>query len=112
MQTFVALMDLAAGLVIVGVGVPLWLGRVPPNPMYGARFRKSFESTDLWYRLNRFGGRAFVAAGAVVAAVGCVGALWPAGSAASVAWLVALTVVPLAAVLVSSLATWRYVRTL
>jgi hypothetical protein len=41
----------------IGVScVPLILGRVPPNRLYGIRTRRTLEDKALWYRVNRVGG--------------------------------------------------------
>ena len=46
-------------------GTPLALGMVPPNRFYGYRTRKTFSSTEIWYRANRFCGWAMVISGLV-----------------------------------------------
>jgi uncharacterized membrane protein len=50
------------GLAIV-FGIPMALGLVPPNPYYGYRTRKTFSSTDTWYRANRIAGCSLLMAG-------------------------------------------------
>jgi hypothetical protein len=33
-------------------GIPLWLRKVPPNPLYGYRTEYSMSSPDVWFRVN------------------------------------------------------------
>lgn len=46
-------------------GAPMALGLIPPNRFYGYRTRKTFSSTEIWYRANRFSGWAMVISGLV-----------------------------------------------
>jgi hypothetical protein len=39
------------------ISIPLIKGRVPINKIYGFRIRKAFESEELWYKINAYGGR-------------------------------------------------------
>ncbi len=54
------------GLVILVLGIPLYLGKVPPNSLYGLRTRKTLENKEIWYRANRFAGLVLVLGGGVV----------------------------------------------
>ena len=47
----------AAGLLL---GIPLWRRKIPMNRWYGARFKKSFESDENWYRINEHSGKLLV----------------------------------------------------
>jgi uncharacterized membrane protein len=40
----------------VAIACPLILGKVPPNPWYGLRTRRTMSSQALWYKANRMGG--------------------------------------------------------
>lgn len=50
-------------------GIPLWLRKVPPNPLYGYRTEYSMSSPEVWFRINEtlgltltlFGGAALAA---------------------------------------------------
>lgn len=54
------------GLVFVLLGIPLFLGKVPQNALYGLRTRKTLDDEGAWYKANRFAGAAFAIAGAVI----------------------------------------------
>jgi hypothetical protein len=57
------------------LGLPLVLGLVPPNPVYGLRTRRTLADPASWYRANRRGGLAMIAAGGLYLAVAASGAL-------------------------------------
>lgn len=44
------------GLVLLGLGLPLFLGRVPPNRIYGYRVRATLSDPSIWKRVNRRAG--------------------------------------------------------
>lgn len=48
---------LLSGPLLVLLGVPLWLRRVPPNPFYGVRTRATLGDDAVWYEVNARGGR-------------------------------------------------------
>ena len=49
-------------VLFIGLCVPLILQKVPPNPFYGIRLRKTLENADIWYKANRFGGALIIIA--------------------------------------------------
>src|SRR6185436_9334782 len=51
--------------VLAVVSVPMILGKVPPNPLYGFRTRLTLSNPDIWYPANAFSGRALLVAAAV-----------------------------------------------
>jgi uncharacterized membrane protein len=51
--------------ILAVLAVPLALGMVPPNPLYGFRTSKTLSSPDIWYPANRFAGWLMIAAGAL-----------------------------------------------
>lgn len=55
----------AAPLVYILLGLPLILGWVSPNSLYGFRIPAAFASTEAWYRINRIGGLYLVLSGVV-----------------------------------------------
>jgi hypothetical protein len=60
------------GLVLAAVCVPLILGRIPPNGLYGFRVRKTMEHPEIWYPVNKYGGARLLLASLfmVLAAIG------------------------------------------
>ena len=60
------LVGFGAGAVLAGVGVPLLLGRVPPNSWYGCRTSRTLSDERVWYAVNRVTGRDLILAGVFV----------------------------------------------
>ena len=56
----------ATGLLFIGLGVPLLLGRVPPNMWYGCRTHKTLSDEKIWYAVNRVTGQDIILAGVIV----------------------------------------------
>lgn len=54
---FVAIINIACGLLFVCLGIPLYKERVKMNHFYGVRFNKSFESEETWYKINKYGAK-------------------------------------------------------
>lgn len=56
----VGISNVFCALVALALAIPLARRRVPMNTWYGVRFPRSFESEELWYRINEFGGRLMI----------------------------------------------------
>jgi uncharacterized membrane protein len=65
-NTLAALLFSIVGLIYIGVGIPLLLGRIPPNAWYGCRTQKTLSSEEIWYSVNRVTGRYMVISGVAV----------------------------------------------
>ena len=65
-------MFVVSGLVQVAVSVPLILGQIPPNGLYGFRVRRTMEHPEIWYPVNKYGGQRLLLASLLLmlAAVG------------------------------------------
>jgi uncharacterized membrane protein len=61
-------------LLLFVVAVPLVLGLIPRNRLYGFRTAKTLSDDGIWYRVNRLAGFAVMIAGVVY---GAVAAAWP-----------------------------------
>ena len=61
------LMFLFSGGLLAALSVPLVIGKIPPNGLYGFRVKKTMEDPDIWYPVNRYGGKWLLAAGLVLA---------------------------------------------
>jgi len=46
--------------VFIAISVPLVLRKIPMNNFYGFRIGKAFESDEMWYKINAFGGKQFI----------------------------------------------------
>jgi|SRR5687767_3558300 len=65
-NTFAALLFSMVGVLYIGLGIPLFLGRVPPNRLYGCRTKKTLSNHKIWYAVNRVTGRDLIIGGAAV----------------------------------------------
>jgi uncharacterized membrane protein len=62
--TFVVVICVASGLLLIVAGIPLWLRRVPRNGLYGVRFASTLSDDRIWYEINARCGRDLVGIGA------------------------------------------------
>lgn len=103
--TIFAVTLFGAGLLFIGLGVPLFQRRVPRNFLYGCRTNKTLSDETIWYAVNRVTGKWLILGGAVMTAT-AVGlfmfrkSLNPGYAAAS---LIALLTISTAVMVVSSL---------
>ena len=91
-------------VIIAVASIPLILGVVPPNSVYGFRTRQTLANRELWFRANRFAGIALFIGAVTSAAIFLVHPEY--ASARSLTGLVVL-LVPLITAVVGSIA---YVR--
>jgi len=57
---------IAIGILFMGLGLPLFLGKVSPNGLYGMRTAKTMSNPEIWYAANRSTGIDLMGAGAVI----------------------------------------------
>jgi hypothetical protein len=58
------------GALVIGVSIPLLLGKIKMNCVYGFRIRKAFQSEENWYLINRYGAKTLMLWSVVIMAVG------------------------------------------
>jgi uncharacterized membrane protein len=66
MHSFFVIEFVVSGLLLAAASIPMILGKVPPNRLYGFRTRKTLSSPDIWYKANEYGGKLLAVAGAVI----------------------------------------------
>jgi uncharacterized membrane protein len=54
------------GLVLAIVGMPLSMGKIPPNHVYGFRTRRTLSDPDIWYPANAYAGRLMTIGGLII----------------------------------------------
>ena len=59
----IRLYELWLPLVLIAVSIPLVIGVVPPNWIYGFRTAKTMSNPQIWYEANRHAGANLIAAG-------------------------------------------------
>jgi uncharacterized membrane protein len=95
-------------VIIFVVSLPLILGLVPRNRIYGIRTRKTLSDDRTWYSVNRFGGRMILGASAFYLIVATI---FPYSGAALPAWSLHLAAFA-GPLLVSALVIARHARNL
>jgi hypothetical protein len=62
----------ASGLLLVVLSIPLILGKIKSNGLYGFRVKSTMENPALWYAVNTYAGWRLLATGlvTVVSAIG------------------------------------------
>ncbi|MHB1000167.1 MAG: SdpI family protein [Armatimonadota bacterium] len=50
--------------------IPMYKGSVGPNNYMGFRIKKSFESDELWYKINKYGARQMMIWSAALVIIG------------------------------------------
>jgi hypothetical protein len=66
----------AVGLLIAGLSIPLIVGLVPPNRLYGFRTAKTRSDPRIWYAVNRVAGWDGLAAGGTIVLASLAIAMW------------------------------------
>lgn len=97
-----------AGLLCLGLSIPLMRGQVGRNPVYGVRFPASFESDDAWFAINRYGGKRMAIWSVPMILVGVAALFLPLQSNVGLALLLGFA--PLVFILIPILATWRFAQ--
>lgn len=101
---------LGLSVVLILVAIPLALGKVPPNVVYGYRTRATLADEDVWYDANAYFGRCLIVAS--LCGVLAAWALYVLKPFPPDVFLPVSLVVLVAPTLVAALVTARYVRTL
>jgi uncharacterized membrane protein len=101
---------LTSGSLLTAVSVPLIRGRVPPNPLYGFRTRRTLADPAVWYPANRYAAWRLLWLGAtlVVTATG----LYFVPGVGFPSYAVACAAVLLGGMAVALVQSFRYVRRL
>ena len=51
------------GLLTMVLSVPLIMGKIPPNPWYGYRTKRTLTSKEIWYPTNAYAGKWLLGSG-------------------------------------------------
>ncbi|WP_254510169.1 SdpI family protein [Anatilimnocola floriformis] len=97
-----------AGLLCIGLAIPLVYKRVPRNAFYGVRFPESFQSDEAWFAINRYGGKRLIIWSIPTISSGIVSFFLPLQANPSLA--LALAFLPLVFVLIPAWESWRFAR--
>ena len=62
-MTTLLIVYVTAGSLLISLSIPLYLGKIPPNPIYGFRVPKTLDNPKLWYKVNRYSARFLILTG-------------------------------------------------
>src|SRR5438309_9372042 len=54
-----------SGFILVGISIPLIMGKIGPNPWYGFRVRRTLSDPVVWYAVNAYSAKRLLAVGIV-----------------------------------------------
>jgi uncharacterized membrane protein len=98
-------------ILFVVLALPLILGLIPPNRVYGVRTPKTVSSNERWYRANRFGGWLVLLVSALYLVIAAIVPNPPPPRDSLLIWLLHLAVF-LGGLVVSLLLIQRYIKRL
>src|SRR6266516_220529 len=64
METLLVLF-VCSGLILVGLSIPLIMGKIGPNSWYGFRVERTLSDPAVWYAVNAYSAKWFLAVGIV-----------------------------------------------
>ena len=56
-MTTLLIVYISAGTLLILLSIPLYVGKIPPNPIYGFRVPQTLDNPELWYKVNRYSAR-------------------------------------------------------
>ena len=89
------LINIGSALLLFAVSIPLIVGKVKMNAVYGIRLKKSFASEANWYALNAYGGKQLAGCAALLIVAGSVCLVVPINDHNNVILSIVLGVVPI-----------------
>jgi len=54
------------GILIAGLAIPLILGKIKPNRLYGFRTKKTLSDEKIWYPANKYAGKIMIITGIII----------------------------------------------
>ncbi|PQP34683.1 hypothetical protein C6A37_06480 [Desulfobacteraceae bacterium SEEP-SAG9] len=57
---YLGISNIFCGLLFTAISIPLLNGSIKMNRYYGIRFKKSYESEENWYKINKFGAKRLI----------------------------------------------------
>lgn len=103
------LSNIFVGILIIAVCIPLLKNKIRMNRWYGMRFRKSFESNENWYKINRYGANRMILWSLIIIVIGILTFFLPVDSRRSLR--LAIACVPLI-LIIPAIESWLFVKKL
>ena len=76
----IGIADIFIGVITIALCIPLLTDKIPMNRWYGIRFRKSYESEEDWYRINRYGAQRMILWSVIIIVIGLLALFVPLSS--------------------------------
>jgi uncharacterized membrane protein len=95
---------------MIGLSIPMALGKVKPNRIYGVRLRLTLNDPDMWYKVNSYVGKLLLLCGVVILAATLI--LYPILGSSIDGYSSAVLAVMLVCAVVSTIISFRYVRSI
>ena len=86
----VFILYILTGLLLIGLAIPLMLGKIKPNHWYGFRIRLTLDNPDIWYPVNAWAGRWLLVIGLATIIATLAGLLLPKAALPGYTLLIAL----------------------
>ena len=98
------------GILITAICMPLLQGKVKMNDFYGVRIKKSYESEENWYKINKFGARQLIGWAIFMIFMGVVSLFIPFHHNDKA--ILAFVILPIIAIIIPLYHIFDYVKTL
>lgn len=99
------------GLLLVILAIPMIMGRVPPNNLYGFRTKKTHSNPEIWYPANTYAGKWLLAWG-VLMIVAALLLPWLLPDLTEDNYAALFVTLTLGGLLVVVFISWRYLKNL
>ena len=76
-QLLLLVVFVGAGLLWIGISIPLLYEKIGPNWLYGFRTRKTLSNKEIWYKANKYMAKDFIILGCVQIFYNLVLIVWP-----------------------------------
>jgi uncharacterized membrane protein len=103
-----AVTDTVLALILIGIAIPLALGKIPLNRGYGIRSAKSMESEALWFRINKYGGKQLIIWSIPIAVLGLATLAFPVLATGPRKFFLVTCAAPLICIIIAAVASYRY----
>jgi hypothetical protein len=57
MQMIAGMICLIGSVLVAALALPMYVGKIPPNTLYGYRTARSMSDAESWYAANKIAGR-------------------------------------------------------
>ena len=105
-----AITNIVLALLLIGISLPLVLGKVLMNHVYGIRFAKSFESEELWVKINRYGGKQIIFWSIPIILLGLAALVFPTLVTGLRAFMLITCIAPPVFIVIAVITSYRYAK--